>query len=261
MTRRTAFIMLDSSMLLSFVGLVSWRLTGLAAHEWIGLALIALIFAHLFVHWHWVESSLARASRPDRPVGTGRRRPIVPLLLNGALFLAMGTVLVSGLVISKVVLPNALTPDDYLRWHGLHESSATLCVVIVGLHLALNWDRIRASLRAVARRRTRAARGAAPLRLAPGAVLPRVAWILGLCALLALAVEAATRLLPSPQVVMVFPDGHQERRAPPSDIARLHPGDNSPFSPRWPGRLLGSLAIMSVAAVAGRTVLRLRLGR
>src|SRR5512140_2602935 len=105
MTRRAALSMLDSGMLLSFVGLVSWRLTGLAAHEWLGLALIALILVHLVVHWRWVESSLARpgsldrADRPDRPAGRRGRRPVVSLLLNGALFLAMGTALVSGVVI------------------------------------------------------------------------------------------------------------------------------------------------------------------
>ena len=60
MTKRGALIVLDAAMLLSFSVLMSWRFSGVAAHEWIGLALIALILTHLVVHWGWVESSVAR---------------------------------------------------------------------------------------------------------------------------------------------------------------------------------------------------------
>src|SRR5689334_8230265 len=120
-------------MLLSFVVLMSWRLSGLVAHEWIGLALIALIFAHLIAHWGWVEATAVRAVR-HKPRGR-----VIPLLLNALLFVTMGVAVVSGVVISKVVFPNTLLPGAYLQWHELHESSSTITVFVLGLHVALNW--------------------------------------------------------------------------------------------------------------------------
>lgn len=45
------------------------------------------------------------------------------VLLNLSLFAAMGAALVSGFIISKAMFPNSLTPADYLRWHGVHDTS------------------------------------------------------------------------------------------------------------------------------------------
>lgn len=97
-------MVLDSGMLVCFIILMSWRLSGVVAHEWIGFAMIALILAHLVIHWGWVESTVAKAVRKER------RGRVAPLLLNTALFVTMGTALISGVVISKVVLPTNFFP-------------------------------------------------------------------------------------------------------------------------------------------------------
>jgi len=241
-------------MLLSFTVLMSWRFSGVAAHEWIGLTLIALIVTHLVVHWGWVESSVAR-------IVTARRRRFVPLLLNAGLFLTMGTALVSGIVISKVAFPNKLSPGDYLHWHSLHEMSATITLFILALHVALNWDRIRLGWRHMVEiSRAREGRIPRTRQLSTIALVRRVAWVIGLCAVLAGLVWVAARTVPThAEVLMTFPDGHRELVAPPADITRVQPGSTIPNPSRGGPKLLMIVTTLLVAAVIGRKVLRLRL--
>lgn len=251
MTNRGASLLLDTAMFIGFAALLSWRMTGVAAHEWIGIALIALSVAHLIVHWGWVEGQIAAAVR-------GRRR-LIPFLLNAALFVAMGATLVSGVVISKVVVPNTLSPGRYLLWHDVHESATTFTVIILGLHVALNWDHIRGWLR---RRLDAARRARSSLQpwwqVSPRLVLRRFIWIVAVSGILTIGVWGFAQLLTAPaEVTMVFADGHREQRPPPPEIARLRPDSNRPelFGAV---RMVINLMLLSIVAVAGRRLLRWR---
>jgi hypothetical protein len=242
-------------MFLSFIVLMSWHLTGVASHEWIGLALIALILTHLVVHWGWVEGTVSRLSR------RGHRGGLIALILNTALLVSMGTALVSGVVISKVVFPNKLLPGDYLHWHGLHDGASTFTLFVLGLHVALNWDRIRSSVRRLFDKTRRGTRGVAQAwRLPSASLVRRFAWVLGVSVVVTIGVLAAAHAVPThAQVLMTFPDGHTELTSPPGDIARLHPGSTAPDPQRGTPRLVLSLAMLSLAAVVGRRGLKLRL--
>ncbi len=235
-------------MFVAFIVLMSWRLSGVTAHEWIGLSLIAMILTHLVVHWGWVEGSVSRLAR--------HRHGVIPLLLNTALFFGMGTALVSGVVISRVVFPNQLLPGDYLHWHSLHETASTITLFILGLHVALNWDRIRNSVRRLfdttARPRSRG-----PIPYAT--TLRRLAWVLGVSAVLVAGVFVFARVTPSrAQVLMTFPDGHTALVGPPPDIAKVRPGTTAP-NPMGTPKFVLSFVMLLIAAVVGRKVLRLRL--
>ncbi len=257
MTRRSAFLLLDSVLFAGFYAAMSWRFTGLPLHEWVGIGIAATVLFHLFLHWGWVESRVDNARRN----GEGPRYSLVPLLLNVALFLAMGTVVVSGLVISKVVLPNRLSPGAYLTWHGIHETGTTLTLIVVGLHLALNWDRIRASLRHV----FVASRGVGGgrwhgLGLSGAESLRRAGWVAVSAAALTVLVWGGGRLLPATaEIEIVFPDGHHERRAPPPEISALQSGADVPNPSFGSRRLVMSIVMLSLAGLIGRRVLKLRL--
>ena len=254
MTKRAVLVLLDSTMFLAFIVLMSWRLSGVTAHEWIGLTLIALIVAHLVIHWGWVEGSVNRIRTSGHR--SGRRA----LLLNTALFLSMGTALVSGVVISKVVFPNQLLPGDYLHWHSLHENASTITLVILGLHVALNWDRIRSSFR----RLLDSSRRQSPLRwgFSTPIVARRLAWVIGLSAVLALVVFGIARVIPThAEVLMTFPDGHTALVSPPPEIAKMQPGSSVPNYPMGLPRFVLSAVMLSIAAVIGRRLLKLRLAR
>ena len=244
MTRRSTLFALDATMLALFTSLISWRLTGVSLHEWLGITLTLLILAHLLVHWGWVEGRVSALRRVSRPRVGG-------LLLNIAVFLTMGATIVSGFVVSKVVIPNRLTPDDYLRWHGLHESASTFTVFLLGLHVAYNWDRIRASLR---RRPGRSLLSG----FSSGVLLRRLAWVAVVCVTLSGGVWLASRLLPSHQRVMfVHSDGRRELAPPPAEITRVRPGTDSPSSIGLPKAVL-SLIVLSLVAVIGRKLMTVR---
>ena len=252
MTNRGSSLLLDTAMFICFAALLSWRMTGVAAHEWIGLSLIALIVTHLIVHWGWVESQLATAARRGR-------RGLVPFLLNAALYVAMGATLVSGVVISKVVVPNQLSPESYLLWHGLHETATTCTVIILGVHVALNWDHIRGWVRRRFAAARRAPVGKRWWRVSPETVLRRLGWIVAVSTVLTVGVWGFSRLLPAPgEVTIVFADGHMERHPPPAEISRLSPEANRPTA-AGAIRILINLVLLSVAAAASRRALRWRL--
>ena len=255
MTKRGLLIVLDSTMFLSFIVLMSWRLSGVAAHEWIGVALIVLILAHLVVHWSWVEGSVVRVRRH------GHRRGLIALVLNTALFISMGAALVSGIVISKVIFPNTLLPGDYLHWHSLHDGASTIALFILALHVALNWDRIRTSVRNVFYATHRGSRRAIhSWRPSAPTLFRRVAWVAGICVALTVGVLAAGRAVPThAQVLMTFPDGRRALTAPPPEIARIQPGSSAPDPQHGMPRFLLMFGVLSASAVVGRRVLRLRL--
>lgn len=253
MTKRGTLLLLDSSMLAFFAVLMSWRLTGVVLHEWIGMALIAMILVHLVVHWGWVEARVAAMLRPAP-------RRFGALLLNTAVFAAMGTTIISGLVVSKVVVPNHLSAASYLHWHGVHESAATFTVLLLGLHLAFNWDRITGSIRrALAPAAVTARSGWRSLTPRGSALIRRLGWVVVACVILSGLVWALVRLTPAnEQVMFVHADGRRELVAPPPELAELHRGTEWPTPAAGAPRFFTSLVFLLISATVGRQLLTIR---
>ncbi|HWZ27209.1 MAG TPA: DUF4405 domain-containing protein [Gemmatimonadales bacterium] len=133
--RRARFLFwLDLLLLLTFALLQEPETTGLWGHEWISIGLSALLFLHLLVNWRWIAGALKR-------YGTARRRARVNAWLNGLLYVTMVFTIFSGLVVSQFVLPAVgLEPSALRAWRQLHAFVAGVTLVIVGLHVAVNWD-------------------------------------------------------------------------------------------------------------------------
>lgn len=254
MTKLTISLIIDAVMLVAFTALQSWRLTGVPAHEWLGLALLLLAVTHLTIHGHWVESRAPKLLRS----GTLRGRAAV--VLNLALGIAMATALISGFFMSKVLLPNHLTPAGYGSWHRWHELASNVSLLLIGLHVALNWDLIVGGIRRGLRRRAVSPAAVAVPRPLAAVVARRVAWIAAAGALVAVLVWRAQPLLPAPgQVLFVYADGHREVGALPPDLPKLHRGTTRPDigsgAPKFAVAFLG----IGLIALAGRKALRLRL--
>ena len=47
---------LDVALLFSVCALQTVRFTGLIVHEWLGLAMVAMVLAHLLFSWSWIAS-------------------------------------------------------------------------------------------------------------------------------------------------------------------------------------------------------------
>jgi hypothetical protein len=110
-------------------------LTGLAVHEWLGAAFAGTLIVHLLMHWRWIVNVTLRFFQ--MLFHNSRLQYVVDLLL----FIAFTTVMMSGLMISRIVLPSlgiALTRNQ--AWVPLHSLSANATLALVAVHTALHWS-------------------------------------------------------------------------------------------------------------------------
>lgn len=141
---------LDIILLLSVCLLETVRFTGLIIHEWLGIAIVTMVLAHLLFSWSWI------ATQSRRFFGKQTIRERINYIINFALFFGISGAIFSGILISQKAIP-ALTgmnfsPEVHRRWGGSHENFAHLVMILAGFHLAINWDWLLAATGNVFRR-------------------------------------------------------------------------------------------------------------
>jgi hypothetical protein len=112
----------------------TFNFTGLSLHEWFGLAFGLALLVHLTLHWDWVVRTTRHMfSR------IGRRR--LMWIVNVLLFVDMTLCVASGIAISQVAIP-ALgfgTARGSGYWTELHIRTADAAIVLIALHIGLDW--------------------------------------------------------------------------------------------------------------------------
>lgn len=146
---RTTF-WLDIALVVSVCALQTVRFTGLVVHEWLGLAIIAMVLAHLLFSWNWI------ATQSRRLFAKQTLRERINYIINFALFATVVAAIFSGILISQKAIP-ALTgtetvPAIDMRWDTLHHDFAGTVLILAGFHLAINWDWLLAAAGNVFRR-------------------------------------------------------------------------------------------------------------
>ncbi len=225
--RRSRFLFwLDVILLLFVLALQEPRITSLPVHEWAGIAILAFLAVHLLLNWGWIVAAL--------------RRPGKNALLNGLLFIAMALAAFTGVLISEVVSQAVgFKPTDLSLFDDLHSLFANTAFVVVGAHLALNWDWITSVFPTLGQKKTEP--GTLGMGEA-GEVAARSLWITiaaaALCVVLFLPVHfiATEKLKPHTEPTFPRPDF----KGAPLNIA-------------------GDLLLVLGAAVVGRKVLKFRL--
>jgi hypothetical protein len=142
MLRNRLSIWLDTLLFLAVVVLMVTDFTGIPIHEWLGIALIPALLLHLQLQWPWIATRTRRLPEPRK----GRLR--VNYAINLLLFLSMVATIQSGRVNTRVAMPSFVA--GWLgdrRWGQVHGWASSALLLMVGLHLALNWDWILAVLR------------------------------------------------------------------------------------------------------------------
>jgi cytochrome b len=141
---------LDATLLVSVCALQTLHFTGLVLHEWLGLAVVPLILFHLLLAWGWIAAETRRffTSQP--------LRARINYLLNLGLFAAVTAAMYSGILISQKAIPALARykPALYMdwKWDRLHGWFADIVVLLVGLHLAVNWEWVLAAAKRIFRR-------------------------------------------------------------------------------------------------------------
>jgi hypothetical protein len=91
------------------------------------------LLIHLTLHWDWViRTTLNLFTRG------GRNRFI--WLVNLLLLLSMTLCIASGILISEVALPElGITIRASSFWRQMHDTTATVTLILVPIHAALDW--------------------------------------------------------------------------------------------------------------------------
>lgn len=127
-------LIVDIVILLAFLVSSDPNLTGITVHEWLSLGLFVTLIVHILLHWNWIVRVAGTYFK--RLLQTSRLKFAVDVLL----FAAFIAVTFSGLLISRSILPmlRIELPEDF-SWRSIHSLSADAVVLMVGVHLALNW--------------------------------------------------------------------------------------------------------------------------
>ena len=130
-------ILLDVFLFVCLILLLSPFSTGLSGHEFLGAILFPLIILHLLFSWSWIKGSTRRFL-----VQSGWRERF-NYMLNLTLFVFVVLEIVSGLVISQVFVPSlGIKTINDGAWRGLHNQSSVGIVILISLHISLNWQRM-----------------------------------------------------------------------------------------------------------------------
>lgn len=126
---------IDLLIFVAFLVTMEPHSSGLAIHEWLSLAMIAVVIVHLLLSWDWITQLTRRFL--GKVTGISR----VNYILNWLLFFDGLLIMISGIMISEVVLPVlGISLPPAFAWRRLHDMSANIFLVLLGVHTALHWS-------------------------------------------------------------------------------------------------------------------------
>ena len=135
-------LILDITIFAAFLEIASPKLTGDTIHEWLSLVLAAAIVVHLLFHWKWIVTVSKKFFQ--ELFHQSRLNYVVNLLL----FIMMTASMFSGLMISKSILDILGIQLDIGRsWKTLHNLTSNLSVTLLGIHFALHFEWLIATLK------------------------------------------------------------------------------------------------------------------
>ncbi len=121
---------LDVALLLGFLVSFFLDLTGLAVHQWLGIAIFVGIVLHLVNHWNWVQSVFSNFFKKT----SARAR--IYALIDGLLLYGFVMIIETGLVISTWFNLNL---TNYEVWLNIHIFSSIATLLLAVLKVGLHW--------------------------------------------------------------------------------------------------------------------------
>ena len=126
---------LDAAVFVAFLVTTAPRFSGIAIHEWLGVAFGAAIVTHLLLHWQWIVATTRRFFH------TAMSAHRLNYVLNALLFVSMTVIVFTGVMISQVALPTlGIATVRSGMWRQLHSLATDFTVFIVAAHVALHWS-------------------------------------------------------------------------------------------------------------------------
>jgi hypothetical protein len=232
--RRRFIIFLDTTLLIIVILLLSPRMTGLAVHEILGFIFFIPIIIHLLLAWPWIRNTTRKVFK------TASRRTRFNFFLNNILFILVITELVSGFIISQVVLPNlGINTINDRSWRSVHNLPLNFVVLFTGLHIAINWGWIVAAFK---KRINSPKEGKGLFQLKFMSILVRIGILILATSLIALVLYS---IIGKPSITRLY--NHDE-------IARFTPSLGHGLI-----QLVGEAFLLAIVAFIARKWLRIRL--
>jgi hypothetical protein len=126
---------LDATILVAYLFANNPSSTGIAIHEWLSIALALVICVHAALSLDWIVATAKRLFAKARAASK------LNLVVDSVLFVSFIVVMLSGLLISRVVLGffgiHAVAGGV---WRVLHTLSADVALWTLALHFALHWS-------------------------------------------------------------------------------------------------------------------------
>ncbi len=135
MNQNKVKLIIDLTIFTVFALAMDPRSTGVPVHEWMTMASIAAIITHLLLSWNWIIEITKRLF--GRVAGRAR----LNYILNWLLFIDMTLIMFTGIMISRSFLPYfGIQVAENFAMRRLHDATANLFIVLLGLHVALHWS-------------------------------------------------------------------------------------------------------------------------
>jgi hypothetical protein len=130
MTRQLAArLIIDLAMTILLLCAFAYRITGDAAHEWIGVSVFVLFIAHNIINQKWYKNIFK---------GAYTMRRIVMTAVNLSLALTMATLIITGLLLSRTVLA-FLHLSGGMALRQIHTTAAYWGLLLIAVHIGLHW--------------------------------------------------------------------------------------------------------------------------
>ena len=142
-SKTTTKITLDIIMTVLFVILLYAYDTGLAFHEITGLAIFALFMFHIILNWSWVKNVTRNLFNTRM-----KTKPKLMYALNVTLLIGVSTIIITGMLISKVIFGFGLNGSNHVLI-AVHKWFSYACLGLFAIHMALNWRYILVSIREI----------------------------------------------------------------------------------------------------------------
>jgi hypothetical protein len=129
--KRATNLVIDVVALLLYLAAANPGITGLLLHEYLSLALLVVFVVHCAAHYDWVLAALRRhAANADT----------ANLVLDAVTLLVFAVVMVSGLMVSRFILPAlGYVGEGYFFWNPLHSISAKVLLALLLVHVVVHW--------------------------------------------------------------------------------------------------------------------------
>jgi hypothetical protein len=134
-------IVLDIVMTVLFVILIFAYDTGLTFHEIAGLSLFVLFIYHIILNWTWVKG--VTKNLLSKKI---KRKIKILYALNTVLLIGVSTIIVTGIMISRVVFDFGLSGGSNVL-SAVHEWTTYACLGFFAIHIALNWRFVSVNVR------------------------------------------------------------------------------------------------------------------